>query len=201
MLGGHLDSVLYGPGINDNGSGVATLLAIAGSVSLQARRPQATVRFAFWGAEEFGELGSAAYVPTLDQGELGRIDAYLNLDMVGSLNAARFVYQDAAAPPGSTDLTQQLMDALAAMGKPGLTIDIGPSSDHYAFELAGIPIGGVFSGLNPLTESEAATFGGQAGVPADACYHLACDVLSNVNLGSAVTLGQAVATVLAQLAY
>ena len=61
MLGGHLDSVLAGPGINDNGSGVSTLLAMAEAVA-DGPRPASTVRFAFWAAEEFGDIGSQQYV-------------------------------------------------------------------------------------------------------------------------------------------
>jgi Zn-dependent M28 family amino/carboxypeptidase len=200
MLGGHLDSVLDGPGINDNGSGVATLLAIAAALA-SGERPRVTVRFAFWTAEEFGDLGSRSYVDGLDGSELARIDAYLNLDMVGSPNAARYVYDDALAAPGSGQLRDALIDALARMGQPGTTEDLSGQSDHYAFAVAGIPTGGVFSGLAPLTEDEARTFGGTAGVPADACYHLACDVRDNVNLQSAMTLGQAVARVLDELAF
>jgi hypothetical protein len=199
MLGGHLDSVLDGPGINDNGSGVATLLAIAASLAA-GERPRATVRFAFWTAEEFGDLGSRAYVDGLDRSELARIDAYLNLDMVGSPNAARYVYDDALAAPGSGQLRDALLDALDQQGQPGTPDDLSGQSDHYAFAVAGIPTGGVFSGLAPLTEDEARIFGGTAGMPADACYHLPCDTRDNVNLQSAMTLGQAVATVLAELA-
>ena len=68
MLGGHLDSVLGGPGLNDNGSGVATLLALAESVAA-GEQPQATVRFGFWGAEEFGDIGSGEYVASLSEAE------------------------------------------------------------------------------------------------------------------------------------
>lgn len=200
MLGGHLDSVLDGPGINDNGSGVATLLAIAASLA-SGGRPQATVRFAFWAAEEFGDLGSRSYVDGLERSELARIDAYLNLDMVGSPNAARYVYDDALAAPGSERLRDALLDALVRQGKPGTAVDLSGQSDHYAFAVVGIPTGGVFSGLAPLTEDEARTFGGTAGVPADACYHLACDGRDNVNLESAMILGQAVAHVLGELAF
>ena len=173
----------------------------------QARRilgcsPSAkTIRFGFWGAEEYGKLGSHAYTQALSAPEIGQISAYFNLDMVASPGAARFVYDDSTAPPGSDQLTQLLFDALSAAGKPGLLTDVGGASDHYPFELAGIPSAGVFSGLNPLTENELAVFGGEPGIPTDTCYHLACDTRANINLGSALTLGGAVATVLQELAY
>jgi aminopeptidase Y len=200
MLGGHLDSVLDGPGINDNGSGVATLMSLAASVAAQ---PQATktIRFGFWSAEEFGDLGSAAYVNHLPLADRALIEAYLNLDMVGSPNPARYVYDDAAAPSGSADITQSLLDALTALDAPGIALDMGAGSDHYNFELAGVPIGGLFSGLSSMSPDEAAVFGGIAGAPEDPCYHLACDTTSNVDLDTATLLGQAIAIVLEKLAY
>ena len=60
MVGAHLDSVFEGPGINDNGSGSAALLEVA--LQMQKVRPTNTVRFAWWGAEESGLIGSDLYV-------------------------------------------------------------------------------------------------------------------------------------------
>ena len=65
MLGAHLDSVAAGPGINDNGSGVAALLEIANKLGSSPKVNNA-VRFGFWGAEERGLLGSEYYVKNLD---------------------------------------------------------------------------------------------------------------------------------------
>ena len=199
MLGGHLDSVLDGPGINDNGSGVATLLAIAEAFS---RQPQAsdTVRFAFWAVEELGTHGSQHYVEQLSSAERQAIEGYINLDMVGSPNSVRYVYADDFAAPGSAEISQSLLDALSASGHPGLGVTSG-GSDHIPFVQAGVPTGGLFSGIAPLGEEEAELFGGQAGVPADACYHLACDAAANVDVGNAQIMGQAVADMLEELAY
>lgn len=200
VLGGHLDSVLDGPGINDNGSGVAALLSLAASVAAQPQA-QSTIQFAFWSAEEFGDLGSSAYVESLDATERGLIDAYLNLDMVGSPNPGRYVYDEASSPQGSAELTASLLAAFAALGAPAGTIDTGGSSDHFAFAVAGIPVGGVFSGLSPMTPEDADLFGGAANEPMDPCYHLACDTRANVDLDNAALLGQATANVLLELAY
>ena len=60
MVGGHLDSVSAGPGINDNGSGSAAILDIA--EAMRKVKPTNTVRFAWWGAEESGLIGSRFYV-------------------------------------------------------------------------------------------------------------------------------------------
>ena len=90
MAGAHLDSVPTGPGINDNGSGSAVLLEIA--QNLGRHRPENTVRFAWWGAEELGLIGSTAWVESLSDEELDRIALYLNFDMVGSPNHIFMVY-------------------------------------------------------------------------------------------------------------
>ena len=58
MAGAHLDSVQAGPGINDNGSGSAALLEVAEQIA--KLKPQNTLRFAWWGAEESGLIGSTA---------------------------------------------------------------------------------------------------------------------------------------------
>ncbi|MEA2676200.1 MAG: hypothetical protein QOJ81_341 [Chloroflexota bacterium] len=200
MLGSHLDSVLDGPGINDNGSGVATLMSLAVSVAAHPQ-PVPTIRFGFWSAEEFGDLGSMAYVNQLGFEDQQRITAYLNLDMVASPNPGRYVYDNAGAPIGSSEITQDLLDALASFDAPGLAVDLGANSDHFAFAQAGVPIGGVFSGLDPKSPGDAQMFGGTAGVPEDPCYHLACDTLDNIDLANAALLGQAVADVLYRLAY
>ena len=198
MLGGHLDSALDGPGLNDNGSGVATLLAIAEELSAQPT-PRRTVRFAFWAAEEFGTLGSADYVRNLPSQEVERITGYLNLDMVGSPNAGYYVYDD-DADPVSSDISDSIVAALSDLGISSGRIPSG-GSDHIAFWQAGIPFGGVFSGIAPLTTDEAERYGGIAGEPADPCYHLGCDGRTNVDTATATTFGQAIARVVEELAY
>jgi Peptidase family M28 len=51
-----------GPIINDNGSGSAAVLEAALQVAPELARARARVRFAFWGAEERGLVGSTAPV-------------------------------------------------------------------------------------------------------------------------------------------
>ena len=199
MLGGHLDSVLGGPGLNDNGSGVATLLAIAASVA-NLPVPERTIRLGFWGAEEFGVYGSDHYVKSLSASEESRIQAYLNLDMVASPNAGLYVYEDDSSPTGSARITRLLFDALQEMGTSGIGIPSG-GSDHVAFWNADIAFGGVFSGIALLTAEEAEMFDGEAHEPADPCYHLPCDGRQNVDLDTAMILGGAIAAVLEELAY
>ena len=60
MAGAHLDSVFAGPGINDNGSGSATLLEIGSRSRTLNIQPDQRLRFAWWGAEEEGLVGSGS---------------------------------------------------------------------------------------------------------------------------------------------
>jgi Zn-dependent M28 family amino/carboxypeptidase len=195
MAGAHLDSVNDGPGINDNGSGVAVVLEAAETLARggPARRP---LRFALWGAEEVGLVGSRRYVRGLSQSERSRIAAYLNLDMVGSPNGGRFAYGAASGP-----VAPLLGRSLAARGirverRPGL----GGGSDHAPFERAGVPVGGLFSGAARVkSREEQRAWGGRAGRPFDRCYHRACDDLGNIDRRALAELGTAAISALRDL--
>ena len=174
MAGAHLDSVPAGPGVNDDGSGVATLLALADRLG-RGPRPRDTLRFGFWTAEELGLYGSRAYVRSLSAAERRRVRSYVNLDMVGSPNAVLETY-------GSGDTEAALRRALDARGPAPAASSIGGASDHASFQRAGIEVGGVFTGASErVGAAEAKRFGARAGQPADPCYHRACDTLANVD--------------------
>ena len=72
MAGAHLDSVNEGPGINDNGSGSSALIEIAEQIAKV--KPPNKLRFAWWGAEEDGLVGSTEYVTGLTEDELADIE-------------------------------------------------------------------------------------------------------------------------------
>lgn len=188
VLGGHLDSVGAGPGINDNGSGSAALLEVAEQLAQHRIRTRNAIRFAWWGAEEFGLWGSTRYVESLSDGEVEDIGMYLNFDMVGSPNFARFVYDGdnsdgenlQEAPEGSEQIEQffQLFYRLQRLPSEGTPLN--GRSDYEAFAASGIPVGGLFTGAEGIkTEEQAERYGGEAGVAFDPCYHQSCDVLSN----------------------
>ncbi len=90
MIGAHLDSVPEGPGIVDDGSGVATVLEIATRVGASPPVHNA-IRFALFGSEETGAQGSKSYVQSLSSNDEKKIMLYLNVDMVASSNAGYFV--------------------------------------------------------------------------------------------------------------
>jgi Zn-dependent M28 family amino/carboxypeptidase len=191
MAGAHLDSVTAGPGINDNGSGSAALLETA--LMMAKVKPENTLRFAWWGAEELGLIGSTAYVEGLSEAERDRIALYLNYDMVGSPNYIFMIYdadQSTFPPPagvpipaGSTAIEDLYESYYTLIGEPYDDTQFSGRSDYQAFIEAGIPSGGLFTGAEVVkTPQQAAIWGGTAGLPFDPCYHQACDDLDNVDL-------------------
>jgi hypothetical protein len=193
MAGAHLDSVPDGPGVNDDGSGVAALLALAERFA-NGERPRATLRLGFWTAEELGLYGSRRYVQTLSDAEPRRLRSYVNLDMVASPNATLETYG-----AGATEAA--LRRALDARGPTPDRSSIGGASDHAAFQRAGVEVGGVFTGASERVGAAAARrFDADAGRPADPCYHRACDTLSNANRPMLERITDAVEVALRQLA-
>ncbi|MFI8191527.1 M28 family metallopeptidase [Streptomyces sp. NPDC085946] len=191
MLGAHLDSVTASPGINDNGSGSAGLLEVALELAETRERPANKVRFAWWGAEENGLLGSEHYVAHLGDSGRKEIRLYLNFDMIASPNHGLFVYDGddsdgvgaPAGPAGSAQLERDIGEFLDRTGTPYEGTDFTGRSDYGPFVEAGIPSGGTFTGAEEIkTAPQAEKFGGTAGVAYDACYHAACDDLDNVGM-------------------
>jgi Zn-dependent M28 family amino/carboxypeptidase len=200
VVGAHLDSVLAGPGINDNGSGTATILETAIQMSKLHIKPRQQVRFAFWGAEESGLLGSTHYVETLSDLNLGKIYANLNFDMLGSPNYVRFVYDGdgsatgTAGPNGSAQIEAIFNNYFAGKGLATAPTAFDGRSDYGPFIAVGIPAGGLFSGAEGVkAPEEAAVYGGTTGEPYDSCYHQACDTTNNLNTKALFELGDAVA--------
>lgn len=186
VVGAHLDSVPGGAGINDNGSGTAGILEIALQMAKLGIKPVNKVRFAFWGAEEAGLLGSTYYVGQLTKRQIKRIAVNLNFDMIGSPNFGRFVYDGdgsdtgTAGPNGSANIEGVFNDYFASQDLTVKATAFDGRSDYGPFIDAGIPAGGLFTGAEDIkTAEEAALFGGTAGLAFDPCYHLACDTYAN----------------------
>ena len=199
VVGAHLDSVDAGPGINDNGSGSATILTIAEQMTNLHIRPRNTVRFAFWGAEEEGLVGSTHYVDNLSAEALANISLNLNFDMLGSPNFVRFVYDGDGTigdpgPAGSDVIEDVFTDFFDRRHQASEPTEFDGRSDYFEFINAGIPAGGLFSGAEGIkTAEQQAKYGGTAGAPYDACYHQACDTIRNLNRRSLDQLGKAAA--------
>lgn len=177
MFGAHLDSVSAGPGINDNGSGSATLLENA--LVLASQNPSMTkrVRFAWWNGEEQGLQGSKFYVNSLSATQKGYLKGYYNFDMVASPNGGYFINRvtsTTAAP------LKAYWDSFGL--QPEENVEGQGRSDDYSFANAGIQTSGYAAGASATkTSAQASKWGGTAGAAYDSCYHRSCDTTSNIN--------------------
>lgn len=209
MTGAHLDSVAEGPGINDNGSGVAAVLETALQLGSTPDVKYA-VRFGFWGAEELGLLGSNDYVASLDVEELKDIALYLNFDMIASPNPGYFTIDGDQSeapdpemeapriPEGSAGIERTLVAFLKRAGKDPEDVQFEGRSDFSSFTLAGVAAGGLFTGAEEeMTVEQAERWGGKAGQPFDPNYHKASDTIDNVNQTALEINGRGAAFVVA----
>ncbi|WP_067499047.1 M28 family peptidase [Actinoplanes sp. TFC3] len=175
MFGAHSDGVSAGPGINDDGSGTATLLEAA--LRLAANHPAMTkhLRFGWWAGEEQGLIGSKFYVNSLTTAQKSAIKAYGTFDMVASTNGGYFV-------TGTDAIAVKLREYFTSINVATET-STECCSDDGSFRNAGIPssINSTGAGYTK-TSAQVTKWGGTAGQPYDPCYHKACDSYpSNIN--------------------
>ena len=209
VVSAHNDSVLAGPGINDDGSGTSMDLELAKQLGKSGKKPKNHVRFLWVGAEELGLLGSQFYVDSLTDAQKAQIIAMLDFDMVASPNWARQIYDgdgstfgaDVSGPNGSGLIESLFSRWFDSQGQAHEPIPFDGRSDYVAFTDAGIPAGGVFTGADAeKTQEEVDLFGGILGEQLDQCYHKACDTIDNLNLEVFADMKDAAADVLFQLA-
>ena len=177
-----------GPGINDNGSGVAAVLETARWMKETGMQPANRVRFAFWAAEEDDFDGSRHYVDELSAAEVRRTALYLNVDMAASPNGVRSIHDgdgsdfEEAGPKGSREIEDVLFRFFEDNSLPAETTPFDGGSDYEPFLRAGIPGGGLFTGdVESKTKAQVQAYGGEAGKDLDSCYHKACDTIKNTN--------------------
>jgi hypothetical protein len=138
IAGAHLDSWDFAAGAQDNATGVAMVLDAARAIAAATERPRRSIRFAFWGGEEQGQLGSGAYV-RVHAAELDGCIASLNAD-AGTGHLIGWT------SPGRADVVDAVRPLLAPMlaGIGGIAFD---ASTQYAFQSdgahfirAGVPV-------------------------------------------------------------
>ncbi|KAK2728925.1 peptidase family M28 [Colletotrichum kahawae] len=167
MLGAHLDSVQAGPGINDDGSGTSLLLELF--LALTKYRTKNKVRFAWWGAEENGLLGSKYYCANLPPSDVDDLLVYLNFDMVskGFFGVADTdgSSHGSVAPAGS-DVVEHIYEAYFAGKGHAVTPAVLTNGSDYAsfWQILNKPFGFLHTGT---------------AVAQDPCYHQACDTIEN----------------------
>ncbi len=137
MVGSHYDGHDIAQGAEDPASGTVSVLETARVLAKYAHPLPRTVRFAFWGIEEIGLLGSKAYAK-VHADELHRIRFYLNMDAAGAV-------ENRGINLNMWDDLQPVFEAMSAeMAEP---FNVGQSvmahSDHYPFFMAGVPTGGI----------------------------------------------------------
>jgi carboxypeptidase Q len=135
LIGAHLDSWDFGTGAQDNGTGAVSVLEVARAMAALGKAPRRSVRFALWGGEEQGLLGSYAYSQT-HKDEMNKCVAVLNTD------------NGAGHPKGwkvegrkdLKDAMQPWSDALLkALNGGDLSLETTYDTDHGPFLLQGVP--------------------------------------------------------------
>jgi hypothetical protein len=153
LIGGHFDHVgkdeesgeIYN-GADDNASGTASVVAVAGAFAALPEPPKRSLIFAGWAAEEKGLLGSNWFVhhPPV---ELAKIVAAVNLDMVGRNDEAEISVVGRTETPDLVALFDRFADTVGLK----LNDDAGAGasrSDNGSLWLAGIPTASLFAGTH-----------------------------------------------------
>jgi Zn-dependent M28 family amino/carboxypeptidase len=150
LIGGHYDHFGIGTqvagdsiynGAEDNASGTAAVLAVAEAMTRSGVRPDRSILFIGFAAEEAGLLGSTAFAarPTVPLKDMA---AVLNMDVMNLHGASRDV--------GALGLDQSTLGATfrQAARAEGLSVAVNPEalrtgaffrSDHFPFARAGVP--------------------------------------------------------------
>jgi hypothetical protein len=137
------DLIKAHPGADDNASGSAAVLAIAGELARQPRRRNILV--AFWSGEELGLLGSAAFAAS-PAVPMDQIAAYLNFDMVGRMQDNRLTVQATGTSPAWPKVLEQV--------NIGAGFDLQIQEDPYqptdvaTFNAASVPCLSFFTGTH-----------------------------------------------------
>ncbi|HEY2541672.1 MAG TPA: M28 family peptidase [Gaiellaceae bacterium] len=223
VVDAHLDAI-YGAGMLDNASGSTTILDIARM--MRNVTPTNKLRFTWFGGEELGLFGSAAYINSLSSNDLSHIGYDLDADVTATPNYIIGVL-DPAAPDffGGTVTTQfpnrvykastvSRDEAVGYFDSIGKNHEfLGPTgTDAYNFNLAGIPAGGLLTGQDCCkTQHEVDLFGGSLGnyegnVPSfdGGCVDNPfrwCDNLSNNDPTVLTFMSKAFATMVVDMAF
>ncbi|MBN1791824.1 MAG: M20/M25/M40 family metallo-hydrolase [Bacteroidales bacterium] len=132
------DTIAVHNGADDNASGVAALLEIAGKLKQDQSSLRRSVLVVAFGAEEMGLLGSKHFVD-LPPVPLNRMSAMVNLDMVGRLDTLKGIQI------GGTGTSAEADSLIKISNHPGgfrlsLNREGSGPSDHSSFYGKNIPV-------------------------------------------------------------
>lgn len=143
VVGGHYDSTsqnpsVAAPGAEDNASGCAGVLEMARVFT--AHPPRSTVLFICYSGEEQGLHGSDAHVAELSaSGDLGKIQAMLNMDMIGYTADADLDCL-LETEPFAQSLLDSFIDAAGEYTQLRIVTTLSAwGSDHVPYLDAGVP--------------------------------------------------------------
>ncbi len=151
MLGGHLDSWHAATGATDNAIGCAVVMEAARILKAIGVTPRRTIRVALWSGEEQGLRGSRAYVAqqfgTFEDPKpaYSKFAGYVNIDSGTGRARSLTVFGPAAAATAVGEVVAPFKD-LGVLGATNTRSRQGGSSDHAAFNEAGLP------GINVLQD-------------------------------------------------
>ena len=148
LVGAHLDSWDFGTGAQDNGTGTASVLEAARAIAALGKPPRRTIRFALWGGEEQGLVGSYQYAKAHAE-DLKNCIAVLNTDNgaghpKGWKVEGRKDVQDALQPISDTFLTD--------ISGGGISLETTFDTDHGPFMLYGVPSLDLWVDMKPYME-------------------------------------------------
>ena len=223
VVDAHLDAI-YGAGMLDNASGSATILDIA--QQMKNVNPRNKLRFIWFGGEELGLFGSAAYINSLSATDKSHIGYDLDADVTATPNYTIGVL-DPAGPDlftgtvsstfpnrvykASTVARDQAIAYFNSIGKNHeLFSPVG--TDAISFNQVGIPASGLLTGQDCCkNQHEVDLFGGHLGnfegnVPSfdGGCVDNPfrwCDNLSNNDPNVLTFMSKAFATMVVQMAF
>lgn len=137
MLGSHYDGHDISQGAGDPASGTVAVLEAARVLAQYAPDLPCTIRFALWGVEEIGLIGSTQYAEK-HADLLDNIRFYLNMDSAGVIEHKDIELNkwENLAP-----IFAGWRDEMARDFRVGQSINA--HSDHYPFLMAGVPTGGI----------------------------------------------------------
>ncbi|GLZ35083.1 aminopeptidase [Lentzea sp. NBRC 105346] len=139
MISAHYDSVPGSPGANDDGSGTVLCLELARV--LRHLPTHKAIRFALWGSEEQGLLGSRYHVGQLTGPDITRIAGVFQNDMVATSHDPATAYWLLSVDGKDNATTREVAEAAKRLGYDPRVH--GPvvrgSSDHVPFHEKGIP--------------------------------------------------------------
>lgn len=139
MLGSHYDGHDISQGAEDPASGTVAVLEAARVLTKYAGKLPCTVRFAFWGIEEIGLLGSNEYAK-VHRDELDCLRFYFNMDSAGAVKTKGVMLNEW---PELAPLFKAWSEEMAHPFLVGQSINA--HSDHFPFLMAGVPTAGMES--------------------------------------------------------